>query len=774
MRVPTTDYTPLIRANQARTQSKRSQFIAPGIDYERESLKLRKKGIDLKLGEVTRQQNYNNLQLALGMGQLALKTVSTIRDYQVGEANKDIQQKISAWQAEAARRQATGELTVDENGNLVGLDGLNEFQEQQMRDIDSKKWFNSVKKDAKSALEGMYSMRENAIRESIYGDMIQKNLQVQQENLASYIDNDASRTEFITEGTPLPDGYDRSKIWNESNAYQLTDNYINSLPNITNESKQLLKEQAHKEIDLKRAQNSVRVAAQNRSLADALKVADQWADTKNYDEATRESLYGIAKRMSANQQASLQNTGLNTMATALQNGTMPEDVWREINERAEGLPEEQAKALKAGAEQAQLTYCMDIYSNLTQDVDTMLPGEVEQALEDLPGIKAQFEGTPATKAVYGQIRNAFQNKADEYARLTAKADAEAQRETERIQKEAEKEAEKAQRETERQAAEAQKAAHQDGKDLIAATLAVIEQTKNDFEGRGISGNAAMEQMQGVLLASKESLVDKPITTLEYINFEKAADKLIKGVSDEQIENKVYKEEISGCMKDIDTFLNERFGNGGDKKKPLAPEQEARILDAHNRAKGSLLDLAWDSKNLTSVEFAKRKNEIIAIFQMDNYDALTATPKSTNSRTQYEAAMEQTKRFEDNPQAVYYDERKGQFVWLDERLHSAYDNAARLEQEMLEQEYGIDIDYSKMPEYGKITGRRNEAGAELKELVPVFTSKDGDKYTVQGGKVYSYSEGAGVLVPKEILKQQNGKTKQKPEKKHNINNIMGGN
>ena len=743
MKVPTIDYTPLMKANQARTQSKRSQFIAPGIDYERESLKLRKKGIDLKLGEVTRQQNYNNLQLALGMGQLALKTVSTIRDYQVGEANKDIQQKISAWQAEAARRQATGELTVDENGNLVGLDGLNEFQEQQMRDIDSKKWFNSVKKDAKSALEGMYSMRENAIRESIYGDMIQKNLQVQQENLASYIDNDASRTEFIADGTLLPDGYDRSKTWNDSNAYQLTDNYINSLPNMTNESKQLLKEQAHKEIDLKRAQNSVRVAAQNQSLADALKVADQWADTKNYDEATRESLYGIAKRMSANQQAAFQSTGLNTMATALQNGTMPEDVWREINEQAEGLPEEQAKALKTGAEQAQLTYCMNIYSNLTQDVDTMLPGEVAQALEDLPGIKAQFEGTPATKAVYGQIRNAFQNKADEYAGVTA-------------------------------VTEAQKAAHQDGKDLIAATLAVIEQTKNDFEGRGISGNAAMEQMQGVLLASKESLVDKPITTLEYINFEKAADKLIKSVSDEQIENKVYKKEITGCMKDIDTFLNERFGNGNDKKGPLPPEQEVRILDAHNRAKGSLLDLAWDSKNLTSVEFAKRKNEIIAIFQMDNYDALTATPKSTNSRTQYEAAMEQTKRFEDNPQAVYYDERKGQFVWLDERLHSAYDNAARLEQEMLEKEYGIDIDYSKMPEYGKITGRRNEAGAELKELVPVFTSKDGDKYTVQGGKVYSYSEGAGVLVPKEILKQQNGKTKQKPKKKHNINNIMGGN
>ena len=45
MRVPTIDYTPLMRANQARTQSKRSQFIAPGIDYERESLKLRKEGI---------------------------------------------------------------------------------------------------------------------------------------------------------------------------------------------------------------------------------------------------------------------------------------------------------------------------------------------------------------------------------------------------------------------------------------------------------------------------------------------------------------------------------------------------------------------------------------------------------------------------------------------------------------------------------------------------------------------------------------------------------
>lgn len=748
MRVPTIDYTPLMRANQARTQSKRSQFIAPGIDYERESLKLRKEGIELKLGEVTRQQNYNNLQFALGMGNLALKTVSTIRDYQVGQANQDIQQKISAWQTEAARRQATGELTVDENGNLVGLDGLNRFQEQQLSDIDNKKWFNSVKKEAKAALEGMYSQRENSIREGIYNDMFQKNIQVQQENIASYINNDASRTDYIPEGSSLPEGYDVSKTWNEGNAYQLTDNYINSLPNVTNEARQLLKEQAHKEIDLKRAQNSVRVAAQNMSLADALKVADQWADTKNYDEATRESLYGIAKRMNANQQTAFQSEGLNTMATALKNGRMPQDVWRDINGQAELLPEEQGKALKDGAEQAQLTYLMDIYSNLTQDVDTMLPGEVEQALEDLPGIKAQFEGTPATEAVYTKIKNVYDKKNDEYKVLTAKADLAAEK-------------------------EAHDTAARQGKEIIAATLAVVDQTKNDFENKGISGNAAMEQMQGVVLASKESLADKPISILDYINFEKAADKLIKGVSDEQIENKVYKEEISGCMKDIDKFLNDRFGNGNDKDKPLAPDQESRILDAHNKAKGSLLDLAWDSKNLTSVEFAKRKNDIIAIFQMDNYNALTAIPQSTNTKTQYAAAMEQTKRFEDNPQAVYYDDRKGQFVWLDENLHAAYDNATRLEQEMLDKEYGIDIDYSRMPEYGKITTKHNEAGAELKELVPIFTDKEGDKYAVQGGKVYSYNEGGGVLLSKEIQKEQNKKGKNQQVKTSSLDNIMGG-
>ncbi len=743
MKVPTTDYSPLMRANAERSQAKRTQFVAPNIDYQSKSLALKKRGLESDLSYLKSQETLGSLKfinssltglIAGGLGAMEAK--------QAQEAQAMGHQQATDFQTFLAEGFANGDFYyevqevdgIDGGGQhlrLVGADKIQAFQNQQVEAMKAQGWMKGVQDQAISSMQNFYSGMQGKMAQDFWAKETADKFKLEQMNLNTAIEGDTAD-------------------WLQTD-YQRTDSFISGLQGYSPSAKAAMTASAHSQIDLGRAANQVRNTAASQGSAAGVAQANAISDQRNYTPDTRNRLIGYANQAAGQAKAAALAQGTQFMEQAIQgaeaNGMTPDfaAIYDQARDNAKGMSDEAGKVYMDAVEKGHLTYCMNIYSNLTQDVDTMLPGEVEQALEDLLGIKAQFEGTPATKAVYGQIRNAFQNKADEYARLTAKADA-----------------------------EAQKAAHQDGKDLIAATLAVIEQTKNDFEGRGISGNAAMEQMQGVLLASKESLADKPITTLEYINFEKAADKLIKGVSDEQIENKVYKEEITGCMKDIDTFLNERFGNGNDKKVPLPPEQEVRILDAHNRAKGSLLDLAWDSKNLTSVEFAKRKNEIIAIFQMDNYDALTATPKSTNSKTQYEAAMEQTKRFEDNPQAVYYDERKGQFVWLDERLHSAYDNAARLEQEMLEKEYGIDIDYNKMPEYGKITGRRNEAGAELKELVPVFTSKDGDKYTVQGGKVYSYSEGAGVLVPKEILKQQNGKTKQKPEKKHNINNIMGGN
>ena len=65
MIVPTKDYTPLRQANAARTQGKRAQFVAPSLDYERQSLEIRKEGLKQKVGEIKSQEGWNTYHYAV-------------------------------------------------------------------------------------------------------------------------------------------------------------------------------------------------------------------------------------------------------------------------------------------------------------------------------------------------------------------------------------------------------------------------------------------------------------------------------------------------------------------------------------------------------------------------------------------------------------------------------------------------------------------------------------------------------------------------------------
>ena len=187
-----------------------------------------------------------------------------------------------------------------------------------------------------------------------------------------------------------------------------------------------------------------------------------------------------------------------------------------------------------------------------------------------------------------------------------------------------------------------------------------------------------------------------------------------------------------------------------------------MADIITKAKGSLIDLAMDSSELSEADFSKKANAIVSMFTGDIYGRLTATPQENSSGVKkYADAMDITSAYEDNPDAVYFEENlakgwdeyqktgmarnTGKYVWLDEDMRRSFDNAARLEQNMLKDVYGINIDYTKPAEYGSITEHRKDADAEVKGLVPVFTDKQGKKYTVQGGKVYRYWNGRGLPI-----------------------------
>jgi hypothetical protein len=218
----------------------------------------------------------------------------------------------------------------------------------------------------------------------------------------------------------------------------------------------------------------------------------------------------------------------------------------------------------------------------------------------------------------------------------------------------------------------------------------------------------------------------------------------------------FKNVINEAVKNFDTAVRGLYGED------LTQEQSDKMEETITKAKGSLIDLAMDSSKLSESDFRKRANAIVSMFNGDIYGRLTATPQENSSGVKkYSDAMDITSAYEDNPEAVYFEEnlaegfeeyRKtgvarntGKYVWLDDSMRQSFDNAARLEQDMLHDVYGIDIDYTKRPEYGSITEKRMQTDAEEKGLVPIFTDKRGKKYTVQGGKVYRYWNGRGIPI-----------------------------
>ena len=383
MVVPTKDYSPLMRSNQARGQGEQSRFIAPTIKYQTESLKIQKKGIEQKIGAISQQQGFQTAGFLIGAGQLAVKTAQVVHDYQSDQASIKTKQAADNWNTALWKGVADGTITMTENG-VQGLETLNSLQDSQMADIDSQHWFGSVKRDAKNALKGFYSERENAINQAIYRDTIEKKAAIDQANIDSYINNDASR---ITDITP-------------DNAYRLTDEYINSRTTWSDLTKENAKITAHAEIDWKRAENSVRMASM-RSTQDGHAEADRVADEKNYDNTQRTQLHAIVNGTGKQMTADLGSEGLNTMAQGLQEGIDPMEIWKAADEKADGLSEEYKTAYKKGMETAQLSYCNDIVADLTSGIDDAITStDIQNIKSDLEASKGKFQGGRLSEALY--------------------------------------------------------------------------------------------------------------------------------------------------------------------------------------------------------------------------------------------------------------------------------------------------------------------------------------------------------------------------------------
>ena len=710
MRVPTTDYSPLRQANSAKVQAQRTQFIAPNIDYQTRSLERRKQGLDSTMSHLKNQEMLGTLKfINSSLTNLIAGGLGAMEAKQGQQAQAMVSQMADDLKTYTAQGFANGDfyyeytdVDTDPTHNtggkasltLHGADKIQAFQDQQMKTLQSQGWLRNIEDGAMSSMQGVYSGMQSSMAQDFFAKQASDKAKLEQLNLQNAIDSDMAETNFTD--------------------YRRTDRFLSSLKGYTPQAIEMMRRSAHEQVDIGRASDIVRTTAMNQGTQPAVDYANSVSDQRNYGVDTRNRLVGLAHTYGNQAKAAAMNSGMQFMDTEIQNaltsGTTPDfkSLWDQKKEENSRLPKEQRDAYESGMEKSQLGYLLDYKNNAMKDIDFKGIDQIEEEFErtNSPEFNNMFEGTASTIAVRDAIRKEYSDRINAYRKAEADyykalgADYE----------------------------KADKAARAESKDMLTLMQGEAENVHQDFKDRKISGAEAVEKLYSYRKSAEEAMADRPVDFKDIYNFQKTVNKLIHDVSTEYIEKNVYKDEINQAMKRADDFFFQFYGVDTDETQRMAYD------DAMNTAKGSLLDLAYDGKNLNQADFDRRITDIIAVYQLKMLS--TYDPNKIKGSKD---AVKILSSFEDNPNAVYEKNDKGdrEWVWVNEDARKNFANAAKLGQQMIDEEYGIDIDYDKPIEYGSIRGQLEDNGAENKGLVPVYTAKDGKRYTIQGGKVYQY-------------------------------------
>lgn len=703
MRVPTTDYSPLRQANSVRTQAKRSQFIAPNMEYQRKSLELKSKGLESTM-------SYLNSQETLGTMKFINSTMTNLISAGLGAMEAKQGQQAQAMTNQMSQDMSTfiqqgiadGTIYYDYDEEfgyrLQGADKIQAFQNQQMQTLQDQGWLRNIEQGAVDTMNGFYSGMQNSMAQDFYVKLANDKAKLEQVNLQNAIDSDMAETNFTD--------------------YRATDRFISSLQGYNEYQKAMMTQSAHAQIDLGRASDTVRLTAANQGTQAAVDYANTVSDQRKYGIDTRNRLIGLANTAGRQAQVAAMNNGATfveeSIQTAQANNTDPDfiSIYGQAKNNISGMSKEAGKAYMDAVKAGHLEFVSPVYSKAIDSLRNMSPTEVDKGLKDLPSIKHLFDGSEATESLYRNLEDAYKDKQGRYNELLEKE------------------------EYQRQAKDAEL--------TLALADSQAKEIERKIDNKQMGVNEGVMELQNLLLGTPEKLDGKPVDAMKFITFNNTLNKMIDKYTDEYVEKSLFKDQIHQCMTDIDNALYEIY----------AKDPTFNVVDVSAKAKGALIDLARDGAK-TDAEFAAKKDEIMGIFVLETHDKLTAKPKEDSSGVRrYAEAINIAKEFENNPSAVYYKEnvagQSGEWVWLGNDLKENFDNASRILGEMLENEYDIDIDKTKPTVYGNITDRYNMGQAETKGLVPVFTAKDGKQYTVQDGNVYRYWHGKGVekLQPKD--------------------------
>lgn len=748
MRVPTTDYSPLRQANAVRSQAKRSQFIAPNMEYQRQSLDLKKKGLDQAMSYTKSMETLNTLGfinstmtklISSGLGAMEAKQGQEAQAM-VSQQSEDLQTFINQGFASGQFYYEYTDVDSDPTHNtggksaltLHGADKIQAFQDQQMKTLQSQGWFKDIENGAMSSMQGVYYNMQSNMAQDFYAKQAADKAKLEQVNLQNAIDSDMAET-------------------NDTD-YRRTDRFLSSLKGYTPQAIEMMRQSAHSQIDLGRASDTVRLTATNQGTQAAVDYANSVSDQRGYGVDTRNKLIGYAHSAGTQAKQAAMSQGIQFMENALASpdfdGT---SVWNEAKQNIASMPEEQREAYEDGMKKMQLGYLTPLYADESKDnPDYMTETELEDKIEKIDSLKSKFSGSTATEAVFDKLRSKY---SDELHDRRDKADKE----------ENQKKKDMALLEWDNKLSDPEQLAKIKEEDImgderlsvrermtvrnsyrtqVGTLKKLTEAERKENEKNFVAQSDALVDYLAPLIISGQMTVDDGMALINN-TFIDAHQRKVNGEISEISEMKVnttglklmnrIKDDIKSKHKEKFSQLEKMISKdvlAWDKETVKAVgDQATALMQIQSQAEQAFLAKLCQSPNMSDKEANEAIESIRKAYVGETFKILNKPSLVSMKVTQEEAAMQKTAQFEDMGDSLVYKDSVSKELVISPVFEEKYGGAMKIERDMLRNNYGIDA----KDKYTLI--EQMDEDGDMK-TVPMFEDKNGNRYIVMDNQVYA--------------------------------------
>ena len=726
MRVPTTDYSPLRQANSVRTQAKRSQFIAPNMEYQRQSLELKSKGLESTMSHLKNQETLGTMKfinstmtnlISAGLGAMEAKQgqqAQAMTNQMSQDMNTFIQQGI-----------ADGTIYYDYDEEfgyrLQGADKIQAFQNQQMQTLQDQGWLRNIEQGAMDTMNGVYSGMQNNMAQDFYVKLANDKAKLEQLNLQNAIDSDMAETNFTD--------------------YRATDRFISSLQGYNEYQKAMMTQSAHAQIDLGRASDTVRTTAMNQGTQAAVDYANAVSDQRNYGIDTRNKLIGYAHSAGSQAKQAAMSQGIQFMENALANpdfdGT---STWNEAKQNIASMPEEQREAYEDGMKKMQLGYLTPLYAEESKDnPDYMTETELEDKIEKIDSLKSKFSGSTATEALYDKLRSKYSDKLHGTQREEALLEWDSRlSDPEQLANVKEEDIMRDNRLTvtqrksvrnsyRRQMGTLEKLAEserkQAEKDFVAQSDALVDYLSPLILNGQMTVDDGMALINNTFIDAHQKKLNGEISEISEMKVNTTGLKLMNRIKDD-IKSK-HKEKFSQLEKMISKDV---LAWDKDTVKAVG-DQATALMQIQSQTEQAFLAKLCQSPNMSDKEANEAIENIRKAYVGETFKILNKPSLVSMKVTQEEAAMKKTAQFEDMGDSLVYKDSVSKELVISPVFEEKYGGAMKIERDMLRNNYGIDV----KDKYTLI--EQMDEDGDMK-TVPMFEDKNGNRYIVMDNQVYA--------------------------------------